>query len=152
MLFYRNFYDFRLLKFTSINQHQQTSLPNKNLLDRLFLFSFLNSHACQGAVFSRGVRGGQKVLVLRFPTTSENRKTKSFPFSALILLRRLFFLRTSAKCASTLCSRFVVSSVFPLQAKTEKQKVFRFPLSVFRFFVSLCQSLKIWQERRDLCP
>ena len=37
MLFYRNFYDFRLLKFTSINQHQQTSLPNFFLLDRLFV-------------------------------------------------------------------------------------------------------------------
>ena len=36
MLFYRNFYDFRLLKFTYINQYQQTSLPNFFLLDRLF--------------------------------------------------------------------------------------------------------------------
>ena len=49
--------------------------------------------------------------------------------------RRLpFGLRcsASAKTASTLCPRFVVGSVFSLQAKTEKQKfsVFRFPFSV----------------------
>ena len=64
---------------------------------------------------------------------------ESFPFSALIPLRGLFFLRTSAWRASSLCPRFGVSSVFSLQAKTEKQKfsVFRFPFSVF--FVSLHQ-------------
>ena len=31
--------------------------------------------------------------------------------SSLTLLRRLFLLRTSAKCASTLCPRFGVGSV-----------------------------------------
>ena len=40
----------------------------------------------------------------------------SFPFSLLILLCRLFLLRTSAKSASSLCSRFVVGSVYFAQS------------------------------------
>ena len=46
-------------------------------------------------------------------------------FSALIPLRGLFLLRTSAKCTSALCPRFVVGSAFRSKRKT---KVFRFPL------------------------
>ena len=60
-------------------------------------------------------------------------KSKSFPFSALILLRRLFLLlaRHSLQAASALAS--CVGSVFPLQAEIEKLikfSVFRFPFSV----------------------
>ena len=49
-------------------------------------------------------------------------------FSVLILLRSLFLLRTSAKCASALCSRFVVGSAFHSKRKTKS-----FPFSAFRF-------------------
>ena len=86
-------------------------------------------------------------ILLRFPfplttlTSLTTLKTKSFPFSALILLRRLFLLlaRHSAQAPSALAS--CVGSVFPLQAKTEKLKVFRFPLSVFRFVYYLCADI-----------
>ena len=93
---------------------------------------------------------------------SANRKTKSFPLSALILLRRLFLLlaRHSAQALSALAScvgcplGFTAPSRQSLQAAfalnliaafrfltpSENRKTKSFPLSVFRFpflFVSL---------------
>ena len=71
------------------------------------------------------------------PDFCSNRKTKSFPFSALILLRRLFLLaaRHSEQALSALAPQRRFR--FPLQAKIEKLKVFRFPFSVFRFYLYL---------------
>ncbi len=67
-----------------------------------------------------------------FPLSRSIRKQK---FSALILLRRLFLLlaRNSLQAASLHC--FVRR--FRFIAPNEKLKVFRFPLSVFRFLLSL---------------
>ena len=62
-------------------------------------------------------------------------KTKSFPFSALILLRRLFLLaaRQSVQAHSALTPQRRFR--FPTPSRNRKTKVFRFPLSVFRFFL-----------------
>ncbi len=72
-------------------------------------------------------------------------KTKSFPFSVLTLLRRLFLLaaRQSVQAPSALAPQRRFR--FPLQAKTEKLKfsVFRFPFSVyFTIFVRLLANSK----------
>ena len=77
---------------------------------------------------------------VRFHTTSENRKTQSFPFSALILLRRLFLLaaRHSAN-KFALCARSAASVPFSHYKRKPKNK--SFPFSAFRF-PFLCLSLR----------
>jgi len=71
-------------------------------------------------------------------------KNKSFPFSALTLLRRLFFLaaRQSLQADSALAP--LRQFRFPTPSENRKTKVFRFPLSVFRFYVYLCARKKIF--------
>ena len=119
-----------MLRFHRLALHKNSSIIDD------FNCGFLIGKFCTsiiGALEALEVR--IKFLTTHYSLLTE---TKSFPFSALILRCRLFFLRTSAQCASALCSRLGVSSVFTLQAKTEKLKVFRFPLSVFRYSYYLC--------------